>query len=366
MGVSWNLTNVGALADLFASHYGVPIASVGLLTSALFFSEAATAIPGGRVADRIGPWRLGVACLLITAVGNAGLLLDVGFEAALALRVFTGIGVGCGFLAGAAYVNSVGGSPLAQGVYGSVSMAAGGLALTILPPLQSLGWRAAYLTGIAAAVLALIPFLRAPDVRASAAPPARQGALMRDRRILRFAAVQSAAFGLTLVLSASIVPLLERRGGISSATAGVVGGLILFTGIAARPAGGALMKRRPAWTRAIVATGMGMGALGTLCLGIATPVAVAIAGGVLVGVASGIPFPATMAGLAHEFPGALGSAFGAMNFYVVVTVIVGTPLLGLTFALEGDGLIGVCAIAVLWVLSAFAIPRVSSTREATA
>jgi MFS family permease len=367
MGVSWNLTNVGALADAFAAHYGVSLASVALLTSALFFSEAATAVPAGRVADRIGAWRLGMACLVITIVGNAGLLMADGFEVALALRVFTGIGVGCGFLAGAAYVHSVGGSALAQGVYGSLSMAAGGLALAILPMLEEpIGWQASYLTSIVAALLALAVFAPAPAAPKAAVPPAAPGTLLRDRRILRFAAVQGAAFGLTMVLSASIVPLLERRGGLPSETAGVVGGLILLTGIAARPVGGALMKRRPPWTRAIVVSGMACGALGTVLLGIASPAVVAIAGGTLVGVASGIPFPATMAGLAAEFPRSLGSAFGAMNFYVIMTVIVGTPLLGLTFSLEGDGLVGVCAVAVLWVCAAFAVPRVAAGQVAPA
>jgi MFS family permease len=367
MGVSWNMTNVGALAELFAEHYGVASAAVALLTSALFFSEAATVVPGGWVADRIGPWRLGVACLVITIVGNIGLLIDGGFALALALRLCTGIGVGCGFLAGAAYVNGVGGSALAQGVYGSLSMAAGGLALTILPLLDDpIGWRAAYLTAIAAAVLALAVFIGGPQVPRSTVPAATPAGLLRDGRILRYAAIQSAAFGLSIVLSASIVPLLERRGGIPSETAGVVGGLIFFTGIAARPVAGGLMKRHPARTRAIVIAGMAVGALGTVLLGVASPTPVAIAGGLFVGAASGVAFPATMAGLADEFPGRMGSAFGAMDFYVIVTVIVGTPLLALTFSLEGDGLLGVGAVAVLWVLAAFAAPRAPARRAAPA
>jgi MFS family permease len=366
MGVSWNITNVGALAEPIADQYGVSLASLALLTSALFLSEAMTSIPAGRIADRLGPRRLGIACLVITAVGNLGLAFAGSLEPALLLRLVTGVGVGCGFLAGAAYVSGLGGSPLAQGVYGSMSMAAGGLALAILPVLEGpLGWQAAYLSGTAAALLALVVFVPAPEQPASTLPPPTSGALLRDPRIIRFACVQGAVFGLSVALSASIVPLLEERG-VSSETAGVAVSLIFFTGIAGRPLSGALINRWPERTRAIVGGGMILGALGTVCLGIATPVPFAIAGGILVGLASGVPFPATMTGLAREFPASVGSAFGTMNFYVILGVIVGTPLLSLALSVRSDGLVGICAVAALWAAAVFAFPKSATGRSVPA
>jgi hypothetical protein len=43
-----------------------------------------------------------------------------------------------------------------------------------------------------------------------------------------------------------------------------------------------------------------------------------------------------------------------------VTILVGTPLAGLTFSLPGNGRIGFLVIAVLWAATALAVPRVAA------
>ena len=51
--------------------YGVSLAAVGLLTTALFVTHLAVQIPGGRLIDRVGARTVGLAALAIVAAANA-------------------------------------------------------------------------------------------------------------------------------------------------------------------------------------------------------------------------------------------------------------------------------------------------------
>jgi MFS family permease len=358
MGVTWNVTNVGAVAQPLAAHYAVSLGAIALLTSTMFFAELASTFPAGRLVDRFGPKLIGVACLALTAAANGGLLLATDFTVAMVLRFVLGVAVGGGFLAGTAYIDRVGGSALTQGIYSSVSMAGSGIGLALIPSLEeALGWRAPYLSAIAVCVVAALALGAGPatagHVRRGGA---RLRALMTDSRILRYAVVQSAAFGLGIVISAWVVTILERRGDVSGEAAGLIGALIFLVGIAGRPIGGWCVKRRPDLSRSLFAAGMLCGAAGTTLLCVAAPPVAAVAGGVLVGIATGLPFGATMTALGRAFPQAFGSAFGAVNTYAIGTIVIGTPLVGLTFSLPGAGLIGFAVMAVLWALAALAVP----------
>jgi MFS family permease len=366
MGASWNVANVGALAATVADHYGIALATVGLFTTVLFLAELGSMLSVGRLIDRLGPRRIGAVALALTIVGNAGTLLVDDLVPALALRTIVGVGAGSGFIAGTAYVSKLGGTALAQGMYGGVSLSAGGIAIALIPSLDgALGWRAPFITAVAASLIAAVALLFGPPTAANPGhveTPLR--ALLLDNRILRFAAVQSAAFGLGIVLSNWVVTILERRGGVSDETAGAIGALIFIMGIVARPLGGLFATRRPDRARALFACGMLVGAAGTLLIGFARPISVAVAGAVLLGIATGLPFGATVTGLARAFPGAPGTAFAVANVYAIALIVVGTPLVGLTFSLPGDGLIGFVAAAALWTLTVAALPHTESLSEA--
>ena len=80
--------------------------------------------------------------------------------------------------------------------------------------------------------------------------PSGQGAaarvpLLRDRRLYRLCVLYMASFGVAVVLGNWVVTLLERAGGYSNATAGLVGSLILGAGIVSRPLGGWVARRHP-------------------------------------------------------------------------------------------------------------------------
>ena len=182
--VTWNISNVGAVAGVMSSSYGVSLAAVGLLTTALFATHLAVQIPGGRLIDRVGARGVGLAALAVVAVGNAIALLDPSLGVGLAGRIVMGVGTGAGFVAGIDLVRAGKGGPFWQGAYGGATMAAGGLALMIVPQIVGgLGWRAPFWTGLALALVAVLPVLAARAGTGVAPPGAARGPPpRRDRR----------------------------------------------------------------------------------------------------------------------------------------------------------------------------------------
>lgn len=362
IGSSWNIANVGPAADQVADHYGVAVAVVGFFTTAVFAGEFVSMSTIGRLLGVRGARDLGIAAVVLCIAGNLLTLLGGGVGLALALRLVIGIGVGYGFVCGTVYVQQLGGTALHQGLYGGVSLAAGGSAVAAVPPLAgSLGWEAPFLfAAIAgAATLPLIFFGR--EVRAAGGGGGGRREipffeLLGDRRLIRFALIHSASFGLSIVLSNWVVNVLTEGGDYSEETAGLIGAMILVLGIFSRPGGGLLVHLRPARARALLAVTVAFGAAGSLLLGIAPALPLALLGSILVGIASGAPFGALVDGIGRVFPDSPGAAFGAMNTYALVLIIVGTPLVGVTLSLPGDGLIGFAAAAGLCLLAGLFLP----------
>jgi predicted MFS family arabinose efflux permease len=360
IGSSWNLANVGPAADQVADHYGVAVAVVGLFTTAVFAGEFVSMSTIGRLLAWRSPRQLGIAAVVICIAGNLLTLLGGGVGPALALRLMVGIGVGYGFVCGTVYVQQLGGTALHQGLYGGVSLAAGGAAVAAVPPLAgSLGWEAPFLfAAIAgAATLPLAVFGR--EARRAGGAGRREipfFELLGDRRLMRFALIHSASFGLSIVLSNWVVNMLTQGGGYGEETAGLIGAMILVLGIFSRPGGGLLVHMRPARAHALLATTVALGATGSLLLGLAPALPLALLASVLLGIASGAPFGALVDGIGRVFPDSPGAAFGAMNTYALVLIIVGTPLVGATLSLPGNGLIGFAAAAGFCLLAGLFLP----------
>ena len=154
--------------------------------------------------------------------------------------------------------------------------------------------------------------------------------------------MHAASFGLSVVLGNWVATLLERQGGESTHLAGVVGGLVLFLGIVSRPLGGRLVER-PELVRASFA----VGAVGIALLAVARPPALAVAAAAIVGLAAGIPFAFALSGAQRLRPDAPAAAVGIVNLAATLVILVGTPLLGLTFSLPGGGRLGFAVAAAL-------------------
>jgi MFS family permease len=360
--VTWNISNVGAIAGVMGASYGVSLAAVGLLTTGLFATHLAVQIPGGRLIDRVGARGIGLASLAVVATANSLALLDSSLTLGLAARVLMGIGTGAGFVAGIDLVRSGKGGAFWQGAYGGATMAAGGLALMVVPQLVgSLGWRAPYWTGLVLALAGALPVLAARPAdapsHAGAHGTPRRG-VIGDRRLWPLAAVQIATFGLSVVAGNWVVTLLEHEGHGRSIS-GVVGGLVLFAGVVTRPVGGLVVRRdrRGAWR--LVAVSLIVGSAGALVLAAAPPLAVAALAALAVGLAAGFPFAAVFDMTLRIRPDAPAAAVGFVNGAAVLVILVCTPLAGLTFSLPGDGRLAFLAIGLAWATALLAVGRAS-------
>jgi MFS family permease len=346
----WNVANVGAVATKLSHAYAVSLGVVGLFTTGLFVTHAALQIPAGRLSDRLGPRVVGLAGLVVTGAASAAAIAwrEPGY--AIAMRVLAGVGTGLSFVAGSDYIRATVGSPLAQGFYGAGSMATGGLALAIVPHWGS--WQAPFATAVIVAAAGLVLLAAAP---ADAERPPRAAALptIADRRLLPLAAMHSASFGLSVVIGNWVVTLLERDGGQSAGIAGAAGALTLVLGIVTRPLGGRLYGRLGPLRLSFLA-----GGAATAVLAVAHPLPLAIVGAAVVGLAAGVPFAPSFAGAARVRPDAPGAAVGFVNMAAALTILVATPLVGLTFSLPGNGRLGFGVVAALWVATALVVRRV--------
>lgn len=358
IGSSWNIANVGPAADLMADHYGIAIAAVGLFTTMVFAGEFVAMATIGRLLAMISAKQLGVISLVVCIAGNLASLADGDVEVVLALRLLIGIGVGLGFVCGTVYVQQLGGTALHQGVYGGVSLAAGGSAVAIVPVLTSeLDWTAPFVFAAAAGAVSLAPALAGTSV--DRMPLQREAAFVRllaNWRLIRFALVHAASFGLSIVLSNWVVTILTGKGDYSESAAGAVGAVILVLGILSRPGGGLLVHLRPQRARELLVAMAVAGACGSLLLGLAPALPLALLATTMIGIASGAPFGPLVSGIGRTFPMSPGAAFGAMNMLALVVITLGTPLIGLTFDMPGEGLIGFAAAAGLWVVAGLALP----------
>jgi MFS family permease len=343
----FNVANVGAVAEQASRDYGVGLAVIGLFTTALFVSHAAMQVPMGRLCDRLGARVVGGAGLAVVALASAAALGWREAWFAIAMRFVAGFGTAAAFVGGSDYVRATVGSPVAQGLFGAVSMAGGGLALALLPLWA--GWRTPFVAAAIVAAAGLVVVALGPR-EARRPPRANERTTVFDRRLLPLGAMHASSFGLSVVLGNWVVTLLHRAGGVSEHAAGVAGGLILFLGLVSRPLGGRLIDRPR-----IIRASFAVSALGIVALTAAQPLALAVVGAALVGLAAGVPFAPAFAGAARVRPDAPGAAVGFVNMLAAVVILVGTPLLGLTFSLPGNGRLGFAAVALLCAVTTLVV-----------
>ncbi len=361
LSAGWNLSNIGAIADDTARDFGVSLAVVGLFTTSLFVMHGAMQLPAGRLADRVGARRIGLGGLGIVVSCNALALITAAPALAISMRILAGIGTAICFVAGSDYVRAAGGGgAFAQGVFGAAGVGGGGLALALVPQVERLAdWRASFGTAAVVGVLGILALSLGPSDADRAEPEQGRafGSLWTDGRLLRLGIVHTATFGLSILIGNWVVTLLERAGGLSSGAAGLVGSLTLLLGIGSRPLGGWLLRGHPEWTGRIVLGSIAGGAAGTVALLAARPLGLAIAASAVIGIASGLPFAYVFNAAPRVRPDAPAAAIGVVNTYAIAVILVGNPLLGLSFSLPGEGRIGFAAIAALWLVALVAVRR---------
>jgi MFS family permease len=360
LATGWNVANIGAIPSHLARSYGVGLAVVGLFTTALFATHLAMQIPGGRATDRFGARRAGLVALCVIVSFNAVALIAPEPGLAIVARALIGLGTGVAFMAGSSYVRESGGSPFAQGLFGGVGLAGGGVAIGLVSQLDGwLDWRAPYWTAVVVGLGAFVLLALGPPDRPRVLAEREHGVpagILRDARLYRLAVLYAASLGLSIVAGNWVVELLDRNGNVGKGPAGAIGALTLLLGIVTRPLGGWILREHPERTRSAVAASLVAGAAGTALLAAATSVALAVVGAVLLGLAAGIPFAPAFTGAALVRPDAPAASVGLVNAAASLVAIAGTPLLGLTFSLPGDGRIGFFAASALWLVSLALLP----------
>lgn len=238
-----------------------------------------------------------------------------------------------------------------------------GVALLAIPQLEpELHRRAPFLSAALIAIAALALLLAAapdpPRSRRRAGRSRSAGAtwaLVRNREMLRLAVVNMASAGVPSVMSAWIVTLLVRAGDYSISVAGAIGSFAVFGTIASRPLGGWIVHHRPALARRAIALSIAGGCAGVAALTVARPLPLALAGSVLVGIASGVPWAYAFTGAVRLSSEAPGAALAFINMTGLLVSVAGIPLVGLTFSLPGQGRTGFAVLAGLWALSILAL-----------
>jgi nitrate/nitrite transporter NarK len=225
-------------------------------------------------------------------------------------------------------------------------MASAGAALALVPLLA--GWRAPWESAALVAAVGLVVVAVAPREQREVSAAVRVRVF--DRRLTPLCVAHAASFGISVVLGNWVATLLERDGGQSAEVAGFVAGLVLFLGVFSRPLGGRLIGR-PSVIRAsflVAAAGIGL-------LVLSRPLPVAVAGATLLGLAAGVPFASAFAGAQRLRPDAPAAAVALVNLAAILVILVGTPLVGLTFSLPGGGRIGFAIAGGLCVAATFSV-----------
>jgi nitrate/nitrite transporter NarK len=221
-------------------------------------------------------------------------------------------------------------SHFALGLYGAGFPLGSGLALLLLPSLATVlgGWRQAIGAETVLVGLATLAWTAAPAV---AHVPARGD--MRDAIRCRncwAAFVQHAAgFGLAISAGTWITLYLLREFSLPLTLSGVLGSLLLGVAVAARAGGGWLLVREHLTTRAVMRAGDATIVVGVVLLALPDrPLAVALAGCVLVGLGVGLPYSAVFNTAAASLRSAPAAAQGLAAVGGTFGVMVGAPVMG--------------------------------------
>jgi len=356
IAVGWNIAVLGPIATQLGHAYGVGLTTVGLFVTVQFVAHLVMQLPGGRAADRWGARSSALLGLALVAGGNAISLAAAEPSLAFLGRAIVGIGTGFAFVAGSDYIRARAGTPFLQGVYGGGSVLAPGIAIAVVPLLESrFGWRAGYGSALIVCVACAALLVVAPPAARTVrhAGERLDAAFFRDGRLYRLSAIHAMSFGFSVIVGNWVVTLLEHHG-YSRRQAAVAGSLTLVLGFFTRIAGGALLRLPDAsrW----VAFSLVLGGAGAIALALPLPYAFLVAAAAVVGLAAGIPFAMAFTGAAAARPESPGAAVGFVNGWAALVVVAGAPLVGLTFSLPGDGRLGFVALGLLAVLAALATP----------
>lgn len=355
----WGLTAAGAGVASLTRAYGADLVTIGLLTTVLAIVYAAMQLPAGTLVDRFGPRPIALVGLTLVVLAYLAAAVAPELMVAVVARAVAGAGSAVGFVAGAEIARTSGAGPVGLGLFGGAAIGSGGIAVAVVPLLEPLlGWRSAWLSCAAVAVLAIVALaLSRPTPRALGRSVAGAGSptVLLDHELHRLSAIHAVTLGLGVVLSNWASTILQQAWGLGAGTAAVLAGLILATTIMSRPLGGHLIRTRPEWLPTVIRVSLVSCALCCAALAFPSTPTVALLSVVALGMLSGLPFAGVLAAAQARRPDRPATAVGLMNAYANVLIVVGTPLLGA--AIQGSRVTaGLLVVAAIWLLPYVALP----------
>lgn len=356
VAVATNYTIQGPVLGFIRTEFALSSADAGMIATAFFGGAATTMLAGGAISDRIGPRPAVTLGFLLVTVGNLGAgLLAPTFPALLAWRVLGGLGSGFGFAAGAAYTSSIfddRGRHLAQGLYGASYLLGSGITLAYIPILAGPAgdWRLAFtLSALAVAGVWVAWTLLAPgEPRVPTVMRARAALVdaLRIRNTWLLALCHMCGFGMAIVVGTWVTLYLVDAFALPVAAAGLIGSVILVTGIVARVSGGAILERGLGPVR-LIRVGLVLAIAGLATLALAPVLPVAIVGLVVTGLGVGLPYAAVFNGAAASARSSPASAQSVVGWGGLLTAVFGPPLIGTLLDATGSFAAGFLAFAAI-------------------
>lgn len=331
----WSLTAAGALAPTLAAAYGTGLTTVGIFTASFGAAYVVSQLPAGALVDRFGAKHGGIVGSTVVMLAHLGAAWEPHPGLATTGRLMAGVGAALCYVAGAEMARASGSGAVGQGYFGGAVTGAGGGALITVPAAASVvGWRSAWLT---CAALALIGFtaccMKTPVVHEGAGRRrvpnmANTHGVLLDRHLLHLSAVHAATFGVGIVLSNWASTILQRSWDMRESTANAVASIALLTTVVSRPLGGYLVRRYPPMAPTLVYGALATTALGSLALLQRGPTVVSAGGMLLLGLAVGLPFATVFAAAQLRRPDQPALATGMVNSMACLVIVLGTPIFG--------------------------------------
>jgi MFS family permease len=357
---SANYTNHAPLVGDLAREFGFNRTLAGLLTTGIFTTHAMLQVPGGHLVDKLGSRLLLIWALAWVTLGNLAIAFSSAYWQLLFWKLFTGIGTGTCFVAGARYVHEALRGPrlhFAQGLYGGSILLGSGFVILVLPRVAVWrGWRAAFaVTAVTACIALALWTAAAPHVPAGVPAAASLRGLVLSPQLWLLGLMQMASFGLAVIVGSWIISLLGTALGMVATQAGLVGSLVLLLGIVTRPLGGVL--RRYMGMRLLLASAFTMNAAGCLALAYSSnSLALPITAVVLLGIGCGLPYAALVTRAGRLFPDRAGAAIGMVNMLGILMILLGAPMVGHVADWTGSFRSSFLALAGFSVLACTVVP----------
>jgi MFS transporter, NNP family, nitrate/nitrite transporter len=358
IGFGFTYADQAALLPLLGAELGLTDVQAGLLSTGLFAAYFAATLFTTGLPDRLGPKRVIAAGLAGAAIGTAVFAAGTSFPVLLIAKAVQGIGSALAFVAAARFIAGLYGEDQAHfglGLYGGGFPLGSALALLSTPTIaRGLGgWRGSYAAEAAGlALIFALWIILAPSVPAVRRVGSMIDALRRANCWL-LSLQHAAGFGMAIAAGSWITVYLLREFALPLTLSGVLGSLLLVLAFLTRPLGGLLVARRLLRTKAVMRAGDLAVVAGVLLLAIPDrPLAVAVAGAMVLGLGVGLPYAAVFNTAAASLPNAPGAAQGLAAIGGTAAVMIGAPVMG--FAVQTWGFaaawlvvafVGVCALA---------------------